>query len=189
MKIASLANTIRLCVAVLALAAAATVVAQPAGQSNPTPTPTPQASPFPRVRLTHYPGVEGNVRKEILIVDLTEWTPELDVYLDYVWEKRDPAAWSPSPDTDARFAPGFKFAPPPRRIWNVRYVPSATAGESNLFVQGVGRTGRVRIYTASDYIRFLHFPNVGWRELGAEARIYNYLQTGVSTQPFPTRSQ
>ena len=173
----------------------ATVAAQPSApgnSGNQTPTPPAKIEVYPRVWLTYYPGREGHRWKEVAFADLTEWTPDKDVYLEYGPANGQSSNRIPAPDTDARLSPDFKRELPPQFVWKVRYEAAATPGKSRLFISGYdGRTGRARIYNDDDGLHFIYFAHIGWHEVGAEARIYRHWleQQGDMASPLPTRSQ
>jgi hypothetical protein len=177
----------------LCCATAAAQPSAPGNTGNQTPTPPAIVDVYPRVWLTYYPGWEGKRWKEVAYADLTEWTTDKDVYLEYGAAEGQSSKPVIAPDTDARLSPDFKRQPqPPQFVWKVRYAAAATAGKSHLFITGYdGRTGRSRIYTDDDGLHFIYFERLGWREVGAEARLYRHWldQQGDITSPLPTRSQ
>jgi hypothetical protein len=168
----------------------AALAAQPAASPSDDDAPQQAADDdlFPRVRLVYYAGREGNGSKEAVIVDLTEWTPDKDVYIEYGWN--DPE----DDDTQSQEEPAerdYSLPAPRQRVWKVRYEAAGTQGKSRVFVSGFGSVGKARIYFDGDFISFIFLGGTGWYELGAEGRLVRYLQSRrpQTTAPTPTRSQ
>lgn len=166
------------------------LAAQPVPPAGGTQPPTQTVDDlFPRAKLVYYVLREGRGWKEVEFFDLTEWTIEKDVYLDYGWTevvKPTQRPLLPSGERD------YSLPETPRRIWRIRYEAAATEGQSRLFITGIqARNGQTRIYSDDDFVSFIQIPDTGWYELGADARFMRYLQQQRFNAPtqIQTRSQ
>lgn len=178
----------------LSLSHGSVVLGQVSNSGDPQP-PVEQAQQgiFPRIRLTYYPTSPVS-RKEIAVVDLTEWTAESDVFLEY--QPNNNRSFTAPTITQSSVRKLFSEPQPRVRQgeWKVRYEPAATEGQSRLFVTGFGRsTGRVRIFGEDDMINVIFLTGTGWYELGAEARYFRHWQqqnpNSFAEPSIPTRSQ
>jgi hypothetical protein len=134
--------------------------------------------------LTYYVNGEEGVFKEVRYIDLAEWAGDKDVYLEYTWSDR--------PSTrlfDSRKQRNYRQQRD--YSWRVRYAEAGIEGQSRVFIVGLGREARARIYNADDLVTFIQVGAAGWQEMGGLARYSRFmLRNGTTAQtPLPARTQ